>query len=800
MANIERLVETNPLVKLKRGTYTAMGNVPNIDGTIYLASLNDNEQIQVANTVTEANAWHLFCVDATGIADGEETVFRYKLDAYRALFAKKAAVASTADGFTSAITLAIADGPNDTDNIGSPATIQRSGNTVKLLLPSTIKANIVGNITGTAEKAKALTSTSIGSTNTPIYINNEGKPTACGGTLSVSVTGNAATATKWITKIPFGTTDGTHESELVEVDGTNSTFIHDAQRIPLPSIITATLNGCADSALKLVAKNQQSQQLEGLNVGVENSLHYAVEFANGVPVVYKGKLQNTTVHAEYADKLGVNTVGGEGKPIYLDSGIPKPITTLDLKDWLGNQIIPIENLPKDVQERLFITTRLNAAEPDTDAIIRFINAKNQDTPDDPVGPGDVVEVVQSSATNGNSNSLYYIYVDSEGRIIPKPFSAGSAATATVATSANQLTSAVTFLISDNGNPKHTSSDGGISTNLSGGTDVEIKLPSTITATLNGTADKALALDVQGAVGSAKLPIYINDAGQPVACNHKDSGATSALDINISGEAASAKRLSGNPKINGTVFNGTDDDVTTAFWGHTTSISIVDNGTGNNKHSGDGTSINGLNDSYELKLPAIIVADLQGTADTAKVANKTEYSLILNYKGLDVNATPKNLVTFNGSSQSTIDGTKKIEATLTPDLFFPKYTLNTISIPTGGLNGGIWTNINNIPTDMTFGTYIIQVVTTFTVLEPDATATNGTRSVTYNDNIYSGIMSFDDTIGNSTDSDEILLHSNGAYRRIYMRIKKQVNDQPLLQYCTSTTVTSGTLDISFRRVL
>ena len=80
-------------------------------------------------------------------------------------------------------------------NTGAAVSVNGSG-AVTLLLPGTIKANIVGNLTGTADVANKLGTTDLGSTTQPIYL-KAGVATLCskyaGGT-AVTLNGTSAAA------------------------------------------------------------------------------------------------------------------------------------------------------------------------------------------------------------------------------------------------------------------------------------------------------------------------------------------------------------------------------------------------------------------------------------------------------------------------------------------------------------------------------------------------------------------------------------------------------------------------------
>lgn len=77
---------------------------------------------------------------------------------------------------------------------GVPYTIEDICSSVKF--PSKVLATqFVGSLNGNATSASKIGTSTVGSSTKPVYING-GTPTACSDTISVSITGNAATATK----------------------------------------------------------------------------------------------------------------------------------------------------------------------------------------------------------------------------------------------------------------------------------------------------------------------------------------------------------------------------------------------------------------------------------------------------------------------------------------------------------------------------------------------------------------------------------------------------------------------------
>ena len=88
------MATTIPVIKLKRGTYTALSNVPYIDGTLYFGQ---NAIIDTGTAQADATERNIFVVDVSN--DDGTSVNRRKLDAYRAFYADAANVASVADSY-----------------------------------------------------------------------------------------------------------------------------------------------------------------------------------------------------------------------------------------------------------------------------------------------------------------------------------------------------------------------------------------------------------------------------------------------------------------------------------------------------------------------------------------------------------------------------------------------------------------------------------------------------------------------------------------------------------------------------
>lgn len=754
---------TNPLVKLKRGTYTALSNTPSIDGTMYLVEFNDIPELDASTAAIDNARRHIFSVDVT--ADDGVTVNRHKLDAYRAFYANRSGVATSAEYWVSPINVSISD--SDGTNTGNGSVLQGTSD-VNLKLPANIKANITGDITGNAATASALSLTkAVGSSSIPVYFNANGEPVACTGPLNLSINGNAQTADKWSTARHFKISDASkaHSSATnTLVDGTYTTG-QQAYELLLPSTITATIIGKATSATKLVDNSTNN----GLTTSAPASGgYYPVRFDNGVPVAITGTLANnisgTAASATVAAGLA-DAAGDTSHPVFINgTGAPTQITQLDVA-LLGNQVIPLKNIPKTAQERLWVTSREANDNAATDllAVNAFIAAQNTGHSGDDlvVSAGDVVEI--TDAVGGMGSKLYYVY-DNNGTLEGHAFSAGSASSATTAGTADALSHNVQWQIKDASGTNGGDTSAG--TTLSNSNTIVLKLPSTIAANLTGNASTASALNVSAAIGDSTHPVYIQANGVPAKCSD-------TLANNISGNAATASQLLDTININGTAFNGSTS-ITTANWGTARTITIADN---DNSHTQANANING-SANFTLKLPATIKATLQGNATTATTANATKETLIITYGTSENTSAATSLLSFNGS--------QAVSADITPDLLFPVYR-QTESL-SASLAAGTWKNIST-PANMTSGTYIVQIAT---------------NNKTFNNEYFSGVMSYYSGTTTGADSDEVLLHSAGADlkgHRIYLRLTRAANGNMVIRYCADVNLVSGdVLNFAFRRVL
>ena len=175
---------------------------------------------------------------------------------------------------------------------------------------------------------------------------------------------------------------------------------------------------------------------------------------------------------------------------------------------------------------------------------------------------------------------------------------------------------------------------GAAVSVNGSANVNLKLPSTITATLSGNASSATKLATARTIngtnfdGTANITtvkwgtarnIYIRDASQAHtgAAVSVDGSATeylllpSTITATLVGNADTATELQTPRTINGTYFSGVSN-ITTSYWGVSRNIYIQD---ATEAHTGAAVSVNG-SANVNLKLPSTITATLVGNASSA----------------------------------------------------------------------------------------------------------------------------------------------------------------------------------------
>ena len=737
---------TNPVVKLRRGAYSSLTSYPIIDGQLFLAT-STNAYLTSALARTDTTGYNVFAVDIAS-SDGT-SVQRVTLDAYRAIYASEAATAVTASTWTSTVPFRITDGTHN----GTSVAVDGSAEIYSLPLPSTISASIIGNVTGTADNAHALTNAqgtaySVGSSSGPVYFSN-GVPVACGNSLDVSISGNANTSSAWSSTATFWVADYYgNKGQAVAVDGSSS----DGYTLKLPETIKATLNGKASSADKLNSNAGSATQ--------------PVYFANGVPVACGGSLAvditGNAGSATVASALSAGA-GSANVPVYIDStGVPTAVTGLDATKLTGT--IPIACIPVGAQERMILKTDQTA-----------IKAMTVDDAQE----GDVIKDV-------DSGKMYYVVAPTTTGIAFKnnaqtlgfmEFSAGSASHASTADTANALSGSPTIALSGAVTGAATIFDGtqGITISTS-----NIDLTYVNNGTLGvGNGGTGKASWTPYAIVYASAANELSQLGTGASSQVLQSGGSGAAPSWVDASSLSvgyAAQLASAVNINGTAFDGSDS-ITTARWGESRNISIASSdGTG----AGNAVSVNG-SQAVTLLLPSTIKANLTGKADTAGTADGLAHSLYYQVTAVTGGYTHDNEEYGNPSA------TQNTTFSLEPDDLFPSYYTDFSET----LTGGSWATITT-PANMSTGSYIVQIK-----------STGGTKFV---NEFFTGTMSYSNATceASQTDSDEVMLHAAGkglGNNRIYLRTRRQSNGKIIIEFTATTNLTtSDTFRITFRRMI
>lgn len=352
----------------------------------------------------------------------------------------------------------------------------------------------VGNLTGLASNAARLSNTSaIGSTSLPVYFNENGVPVACDTTLGVSITGNAATASKWADKRTLTLTGGVTGS--VEFDGSGNislaTTVNGAGRVANPLTLifgnaTATegtnkytFDGSAEKSVQFVAGDDYISLTPAagkVSIGAGSALTDLQTTVNNINGNYVTKSNHATdiqgakdYAKEYADDIYDKIAGGE---------LPAAFDTLkEIVDYLDS-------------------ADGNAA----DAMLSTIDNKaNKD--------GSNVGTATEKVTWANLN---------------------------IGGSAAKWTNGITMGINSTAGTTGITVDGSANKNLT--------IPATMTGFTSITSDafignltgKASALNLTKAVGDTTKPVYFTADGVPAECG-------SSLAVDITGNAATATK-------------------------------------------------------------------------------------------------------------------------------------------------------------------------------------------------------------------------------------------------------------------
>lgn len=748
---------SNPVVKLKRGIYSALDLYPTIDGQLYFAT-GANDVLTASAAQNDSSSFSVFVLDV----ENGNSVERKKLDAYRSLYAQTADTATSASKWSTARSFKISDNNSHNGELTSVDGSNSSGYTLKL--PSTIQAAFIGNLTGTADNAKILVNSagqaySVGSANQPVYF-EDGIPKAVTDQMGIS----AESAGKWTNARTFKISDNdatNTEATGVNVDGSVATYV-----LKLPATIKATLTGRATSATKLVSVSGSTET--DIAVG---STTLPVYFVNGVPVAVSTELAvditGNAVTATTASKL-LTSDGSTSVPVYFSDGRPVAVTTLDATKLSG--IIPDACFPAKVLERLYI-----AADETT---MQALDATA-------VQAGDTVRV-------GDTSIMYYVVNKSDnistyGTIAGTnfdfvPYAASTTANAISAESASRLASNRTFSITGGATAAAVNFDGtgNVALNVTA-LDMDAASAGTLAVGRGGTGKTTWTqyAIVYATAANALGQLGVGTTGQ-VLISGGSSAAPHWVTANDSSEgisALTASKLANTRSINGTNFDGTAN-IITANWGTARNITISDN---DGSYTQTTNSING-SANFTLKLPAIIKATLKGKADTAGTADKLVHNLTLSYRNIDGVITDS--VSFGNSHNDDVT------FSINSDKLFFKYETTF----QGALAVGTWKTLTFASgAGLTTGSYIVQI----------KTAANTSK---FNNEYFTGVMSYTTETGAGTDSDEVLLHAAGKNLNgyhIYLRTRRVSNGALVIEFQSDVALTdtaNDKLTFTFRRMI
>lgn len=357
-------------------------------------------------------------------------------------------------------------------------------NSKNTLEPQTFYGTFSGNLTGTAAIASKLGTVNVGSSTKPIYL-NKGTATVCGDSLAVSITGNAATATKWIEKINFSIASTASSTTTTAVDGSAAAVLN------LPK----TLSG----------------------------------FTKITATTFDGNLTGT---AAIASKLGSVDVGSTTEPIYLSKGTPTKCGTTLAVSVTGSAAKWTNAINFSINETASTTTK-TSVDGSKDVVLNLpkalggftsIEATTFSGKATSAGSADQAAKLTSSA--GDSETPIYF---SDG----KPVVCGDSLTVSVTGSSSKWAKAINVSINATASDSVTTMDGSAATalnlpkTLKGFTSIEATTFSG-KATSAGSADQASKLTTSA--GSTTTPVYFS-GGKPVALSDTIGGAAKPVYLN-----------------------------------------------------------------------------------------------------------------------------------------------------------------------------------------------------------------------------------------------------------------------------
>lgn len=434
---------------------------------------------------------------------------------------------------------------SDASNTSTGVNVDGSA-AVTLKLPATIKATIVGNAsTATNATAADKLNSNAGDKDTPVYFSG-GVPVAC-TSLDLNTTGSAA---KWTTARKITITDGTNTSTAVNLDGSTDVALN------LPATIKAALVGNADTATNAAAADKLNS-----NAG---SATLPVYFSGGVPVATGTSLAvNITKNAATATKWKT------ARNFYVADADATNTGVATSVDGSTNATL---KLPATIKANL-------TGNADTATKAGALSVNGGSTSNPVYFSGGVPTPVTSIAGMTSVSAQGFMAENDDGDSIVISPNSDMGIVVTQGSTMFELTPADLSKLNQLANKtagtttKPIYFNNGVPTQCNDSLDVNI----------SGTAAKASALNSNA--GDANTPVYF-DGGVPVKCT--------SLDLDTSGNAATATKLK------------------TA---RTISISDAD-GT----NTATGTSFDG-NANITVKLPATIKASLTGKATSAGTADK-----------------------------------------------------------------------------------------------------------------------------------------------------------------------------------
>ena len=547
---------------------------------------------------------------------------------------------------------------NDSTNAGTASTFNGSAD-VTLKLPATIKADLTGNADSATKLANKKTIALSGAaTGTATEFNGtlditipvtSLDATKLSGTASIDTTGNAATAT---------TLKNSRTLKISDADATNigaGTSFNGSQAvtIALPGTIKADLTGTADKAIKLTNKRSINiSDADNTNAGT------AIEFdgsTNGTIKLPSTIKANLTGNADTATNATNDSSGNQINTTYAPLASPEltgtptaPTATLGTKTTQVATTAFVDNAIKNL---------IGAAPAELDTLKELADAINNDqdvynTLNNAITTKQSAHAALTSISNLTTSANQMIYTTASNTYKTAPLTAlarnllddatasdmrttidalgksEKAASATTADTAAKCTgNAATATTLETGrNINISDSDGshtGTAFNFNGSSAGTIKLPGTITATIEGNASTATKL-------ANKRSINISDAdGTNIGTEIKFDGSNtstlyiklpSTIKATLNGNASTATAAtkatndSDDKPINTTYVKKTEGIVDLTLSNQTLTFKRGDNTTGTltTKDEKMQQSVSTTNSTYPLLASSVVNASTNAT--------------------------------------------------------------------------------------------------------------------------------------------------------------------------------------------